>query len=141
MLYSDFKKYQFKPTIFLCSSIVGTNSHFWWTNIENNEEKQKLKKLDDKEVKDFSNVYQTDLNSLVSWYKLNVYKDSDGNKQIRTKDLIEGTNFTTTPTTLTTYNTSGGTSMVGKSPGFISCLKLPTAVVAIICVHPSCFNA
>ena len=69
------------------------------------------KSLDTKEISDFSNNYLENLSGLKNWYKFNVIKDP--NKRIRTKDLIESEDLILpSSSNLTTYNTSGGTSMI-----------------------------
>lgn len=46
-LYPVFEKYRLTPTIFLCSAIVGTNRHFWWTSASDSTEEEFLKTLTD----------------------------------------------------------------------------------------------
>lgn len=41
-----FRQYQVPPTIFLCSSIVGTHRHYWWKACPNNTIVHALKPLD-----------------------------------------------------------------------------------------------
>jgi len=48
-LLEIFHKHRIKPTIFLCSGIVGSKRHFWWKNISKRNELQKLKKVSNKE--------------------------------------------------------------------------------------------
>jgi poly-beta-1,6-N-acetyl-D-glucosamine N-deacetylase len=42
-LLKAFKKYRVIPTIYLCSGIVNTNRHYWWSKLDDNEA-QNLKK-------------------------------------------------------------------------------------------------
>ena len=40
-----FQEFSFKPTIFICSSIVGTNRHFWWNHTDSDATNVMLKSL------------------------------------------------------------------------------------------------
>jgi poly-beta-1,6-N-acetyl-D-glucosamine N-deacetylase len=44
-LLKIFMKYRIRPTIFLCSGIVGTQRHYWWKEVNDNKYLQKLKKV------------------------------------------------------------------------------------------------
>ena len=47
-LLNLFRQYKITPTIFICSSIVGTTRHFWWKRINDNNQPQYLKRVDNK---------------------------------------------------------------------------------------------
>jgi peptidoglycan/xylan/chitin deacetylase (PgdA/CDA1 family) len=40
-----FRRHGVRPTIFLCTSIVGTHRHFWWTHVPGHVERERLKAL------------------------------------------------------------------------------------------------
>lgn len=46
-LLEVFRKHHVKPTIFICSGIVGTNRRFWWTAVESHDEIERLKRVPD----------------------------------------------------------------------------------------------
>ena len=43
------KKYQIPVTIFVCSEIIDTNRHFWWTHINNQSDLKALKRMPENE--------------------------------------------------------------------------------------------
>ena len=44
-----FMRHAVKPTIFLCSAIVGTNRSYWWKLVPNQDERERLKRVPDQE--------------------------------------------------------------------------------------------
>jgi hypothetical protein len=69
------------------------------------------KQLDDNEINIYSNIYKEDITNLISWYKFTVYKE--GSLKIRTQDIINlDSLILPSSSRLTTYNNSGGSSMI-----------------------------
>jgi len=46
-LLEVFRHHRAKPTIFLCSDIVGTHRHYWWQDVVSAPQRQRLKRLPD----------------------------------------------------------------------------------------------
>lgn len=46
-LLEVFRYHGTKPTIFLCSDIVGTHRHYWWQDVASESQRQRLKRLPD----------------------------------------------------------------------------------------------
>lgn len=46
-LVEVFRHHGVKPTIFLCSDIVGTHRHYWWQDVASESRRQQLKRLPD----------------------------------------------------------------------------------------------
>lgn len=46
-LLEVFRHQGVKPTIFLCSDIVGTHRHYWWQDVASESQRQRLKRLPD----------------------------------------------------------------------------------------------
>ena len=46
-LLEVFRQHEVKPTIFLCSDIVGTHRHYWWQDVASESQRQQLKRLPD----------------------------------------------------------------------------------------------
>lgn len=46
-LLETFKKNKLRPTIFICSDIINTKRHFWWTHVNNKSVLEEIKKLPD----------------------------------------------------------------------------------------------
>jgi peptidoglycan/xylan/chitin deacetylase (PgdA/CDA1 family) len=48
-LLDVFRRHRVRPTIFLCSDIVGTLRRFWWQAVPDEAERQRLKRLPDEQ--------------------------------------------------------------------------------------------
>ena len=59
-LLKSIKEYCVPITIFLCSEIVGTTRHFWWTHKINQYNLRHLKKMPEKERRDFYKKFNFD---------------------------------------------------------------------------------